>query len=66
MPLMFLNIKLTDLLKVDSSGLELKFSNSIRGLNSEKVSIRGNHSCTNFMANKSLMQNKLLSTLQSL
>lgn len=36
-PLMFLAIKLTDFLKVDSSGVELKFSNSITGLNSEKV-----------------------------
>lgn len=36
-PLMFLAIKLTDFLKVDSNGVELKFSNSITGLNSEKV-----------------------------
>lgn len=36
-PLMFLTIKLADLLKVDSSGLELKFRNRIKELNSAKV-----------------------------
>lgn len=35
---MFLDTKLTHLLKVDSSSLELISSNSITGLNLEKVS----------------------------
>lgn len=35
---MFLDTKLNHLLKIDSSGLEMISSNSIRGLNLEKVS----------------------------